>query len=277
MFRNMLLAGLAAAALMPSLVHAQSEGQARCQDQKHDNRVAGTIIGAGLGALLGNAIGEHGGKVGGTIIGGVGGAVAGNVVGGATVNCGSNQYGYYDDNGRWVPNTATAYGFYDANGQWVDTSNQGAQGYAPQPSGGYGQQGAYQPPGGYQQQQGGYQQQGAYDQQNGYAPPPPPPQPYGQAAYENRDYWAGAPLDTRERESWLERRIQQRMANGALDQWRGRHALRQLRDIQRMDSDYRSYDGHLNEDQRRDIFARLDHVRDGIRSNQGRPDTSRTY
>ena len=67
------------------------------------------------------------------------------------------------------------------------------------------------------------------------------------------------------------------MANGVLDQWRGRHALRQLRDIQRMDADYRGYNGRLSEEQRRDIFARLDNVRDGIRSNYGRPDTSRTY
>ncbi len=274
MFRNMLLAGLAAAAFIPSLAQAQSESQARCQDQKHDNRVVGTIVGAGLGALLGNAIGERGGKVGGTIIGGVGGAVAGNVVGGATVKCGSNQYGYYDGNGRWMPNTSTAYGFYDANGQWVDTSNQGGQGYAPPASGGYPQQGY--PQQGYPQQ-GGYQQQGAYDQQGGYPPPPAPPQAYGRPAYDNRDYWAGAPLDTRERESWLENRIQQRMANGVLDQWRGRHALRQLRDIQRMDADYRGYNGRLSEEQRRDIFARLDNVRDGIRSNYGRPDTSRTY
>ncbi len=271
MFRSILLAGLAAAAFIPSLAQAQSDGQARCRDQKHDNRVVGTIVGAGLGALLGNVIGEHGGKVGGTIIGGVGGAVAGNVVGGATVDCGSNRYGYYDDNGRWVPNTATAYGFYDANGQWVDTSNQGAQGYAPPPTGGYGQQGAYP-------QSGAYQQQGAYDQQSGYAPPPPPsPRPYDQATYDNRDHWAGAPLDTRERESWLENRIQRRMANGALDQWRGRHALRQLHDIQRMDADYRSYDGHLNEDQHRDILARLDNVRAGIGTNHGRPDLPQPY
>ena len=57
---------------------------------------------------------------------------------------------------------------------------------------------------------------------------------------------------------------EQRMADGALDQWRGRQALRQLRDIKRIDQDYRSYDGRLSEDQRRDILARLDQVRAGV-------------
>ena len=218
MIRTWLIAGIAAAALTPSLASAQSESQARCQDQRHDNRVVGTVVGAGLGALLGNAIGQHGGKAGGTIIGGVGGAVAGNAIGASTVNCGSNRYGYYDDNGRWVPNTATAYGYYDADGRWVDTTGPG------------------------------------------YAPPPPPSGPYDQAAYDAHDVWGGA-RDTRERENWLEQRIERRMADGALDEGRGRHALRQLHDIRRMDQDYRRYDGHLSEDQRRDVMARLDSVR----------------
>ena len=229
MFRSVLLAGLAAAALVPSLAQAQDE-RSRCLEQKHDNRVVGTVLGGIGGALLGNAIGSHGGREGGTIIGGVGGAVAGNAIGGGTVHCGSNQYGYYDDNGRWVPNTSTAYGFYDADGRWVDTTNRG---YAPPP-----------PP------------------QNAYAPPPPAPYAGGdQYANSGGDRWRGAPMDTREREHWLEDRIQHRMSEGGLDDRRGRHALHELNDIERMDADYRSYDGHLNDDQRRDILARLDAVR----------------
>ena len=242
MIRNWLIAGIAAAALTPSLASAQSEGQARCQDQKHDNRVVGTVVGAGLGALLGNAIGQHGGKVGGTVIGGVGGAVAGNAIGASTVNCGSNRYGYYDDNGRWVPNTATAYGYYDADGRWVDTTGPG---YAPPP-----------PP-------------TAYNQQPAYDAPPPPSGPYDRAAYDAHDRWGGASLDTRERENRLEQRIEQRMADGALDQGRGRYSLRQLHDIQRMDQAYRNYDGRLSDDQRRDIMARLDSVRESVFADAG--------
>ena len=225
MFRNMLFAGLAVAAFVPSLAQAQSEGQARCQQQRHENSVVGTILGAGLGALLGNAIGEHGGKAGGTIIGGIGGAVAGNAIGGASVNCGSNRYGYYDDNGRWVPNTATSYGYYDFNGRWIDTTSQG---YAP-PVGAGGPDDAYEQP--------DARQPGSYD-----------------------------------REDRLEARIQERLSDGALDEWRGRHALRQLRDIRRMDADYRAYDGNLTEDQRRDIRARLDAVRADIGDERGGDD-----
>ena len=221
MFRSVLLAGLAAAAFVPSLAQAQ-DSRERCLEQKHDNRVVGTVLGGIGGALLGNALGEHGGREGGTIIGGVGGAVAGNAIGAGSVHCGSNQYGYYDDNGRWMPNTATAYGYYDADGRWIDTTRRES---APPPP-----------------------MRDAY--------PPAPPVSYGDG-----DHWRGAPMDTRERERWLGARIQQKISDGTLEDRRGRHALRELSQIQRMDSDYRGYDGHLNDDQRRDILARLDAVR----------------
>jgi hypothetical protein len=249
MFRSVLLAGLAAAAFVPAaiipvLAHAQDE-RGNCLEQKHDNRVVGTVLGGIGGALLGNAIGEHGGREGGTILGGVGGAVAGNAIGAGTVHCGSNRYGYYDQRGRWIPSTSTAYGFYDADGRWVDTTGRGAgdRGYAGQ---GYGNQ--------------------AYGNQ-GYAPPParsyaPPPPSYGdQYATNGGAQWRGAPMGTRQREQWLRERIQQRVSEGAIDDRRGRHALRELSDIERMDADYRGGDGHLNDDQRRDIMARLDAVR----------------
>ena len=92
MFRSVLLAGLAAAAFVPVLAHAQDQ-RGNCLEQKHDNRVVGTVLGGIGGALLGNAIGEHGGREGGAILGGVGGAVAGNAIGAGTVHCGSNRYG----------------------------------------------------------------------------------------------------------------------------------------------------------------------------------------
>jgi hypothetical protein len=211
----------AAAALSAALAPPLAQAQPSCQAQKNDNRAIGTVVGAVGGALLGNALGHGGGREGGTIIGGVGGAVAGNVVGGSTVNC-SSQYGYYDDNGRWVPNAVREAGYYDANGRWVAT------------------------------------------------PPQPAPQAYGapSSAYGGGDPGARAPVDTRAREDRLQARIQQRIADGQLDDRQGRHALRDLDDIRRMDADYRAADGHLNPDQRRDILARLDTLRDGLRGGR---------
>ena len=245
MLKGLLYSSLAAMALTASLAPSLAQAQPNCQQQKNDNRVIGTVLGAVGGALLGNAIGQGGGREGGTIIGGVGGAVAGNVVGGSTVDCSSNQYGYYDDSGRWVPNTVTEQGYYDANGHWVDT---------PQPS-----YTAPPPP-------------PAYGQDNGYAPPPPPPGDHDRYADQGRGPWAGAPGDTREREDWLQARIQQRIGDGELDDRRGRHALRDLDDIRRIDADYRQADGHLSPDQRRDIQARLDTLRASLWADRDQAD-----
>jgi hypothetical protein len=134
MLKPLLLAGLAAAAFIPSLASAQES----CQQAQHDNRVAGTIVGAGLGAILGGAITGHGG---GAVVGGVGGAVAGNAIAGSGTHCGENQYGYYDGNGQWVPRTATAYGYYGPDGRWI--ANAPAPGYS---SNGYQQGPGYGPP-----------------------------------------------------------------------------------------------------------------------------------
>jgi hypothetical protein len=302
MLKGLLYSSLAAAALSASLAPSMAQAQPSCQEQKHDNRVVGTVLGAVGGALLGNAIGEHGGKEGGTIIGGVGGAVAGNAIGGSTVNCSSNQYGYYDENGRWVPNTVTENGYYDANGRWVETPS-GSYAAPPSPPA-YGQNGGYPspPPAAYEQGRpydeqgrpysdqgrpygrdsgypppappaGEYDQNRPYGQQGAYsAAPPPPPGDYGRDAAYGRDAWAGAPMDTREREDWLQTRIQQRIADGQLDDRRGRHALRDLDDIRRMDADYREADGHLNPDQRRDIQERLDTLRASVWADRNQAD-----
>jgi len=135
MLKSLLLAGLAAAAFTPALAQAQTA----CQEQRHDDRVAGTIVGAGIGAILGSAI--SGGRGGATVAGGVGGAVVGNAVGGSGEHCGENQYGYYE-NGAWVPRTATAEGYYGPDGQWVASP---PPGYGPGPyaAPAYGQDAAY--------------------------------------------------------------------------------------------------------------------------------------
>jgi hypothetical protein len=229
-----------------------------------ESRAVGTVIGAIGGALLGNALGSGGGREGGTIIGGVGGAVAGNVVGGSAVNC-STQYGYYDDSGRWVPNAVSEAGYYGPDGRWVSTPPGQPYGTAP----GYAPENAAPPP----PPPAAYQDSGApppaYGADNAYPPPPPPPAgDYDRQAAYARDPWAGAPTDTRERENWLQARIQQRIADGQLNDRQGRHALRDLDDIRRMDADYRGADGHLNPDQRRDILARLDTVRDSVRADR---------
>ena len=118
MLKPLLLAGLAAAAFIPSLASAQES----CQQARHDNRVAGTIVGAGLGAILGGAVTGHGG---GAVVGGVGGAVVGNAIAGSGTRCGENQYGYYDERGRWVPRTYTANGYYGPDGGWVASAPAG--------------------------------------------------------------------------------------------------------------------------------------------------------
>lgn len=122
MRRHLLVAGIAAAALIPSFAFAQ----ASCE-QQHNNRVAGTVVGAGLGALLGSAIAGHGDKTTGAVIGGIGGAVVGNQVSKSRADC-AHAYGYYDTNGAWHANTverANAAGYYDRDGQWVDGAPNG--------------------------------------------------------------------------------------------------------------------------------------------------------
>ena len=59
MRKNLLLAGFAAAALLPSLAMAQET----CE-QRSANRTTGTVLGAIGGALVGNAVSHGGGKTG---------------------------------------------------------------------------------------------------------------------------------------------------------------------------------------------------------------------
>ena len=63
MRKLLLVAGLAAAALIPSLAVAQPS----CEQQR-DNRVVGTLAGAGIGALLGSAIAGHDDRAAGAVV-----------------------------------------------------------------------------------------------------------------------------------------------------------------------------------------------------------------
>jgi uncharacterized protein YcfJ len=117
MRKNLLLAGLAVAALIPSLAMAQET----CE-QRSSNRVAGTVVGAGLGALLGSAVAGHGHKGDGAVVGGIGGAIVGNQASKGPRDC-QHAYGYYDNDNRWHDNgvdRSVAYGYYDRGGAWVD-------------------------------------------------------------------------------------------------------------------------------------------------------------
>jgi hypothetical protein len=117
-----LVAGLAAAALIPTLASAQPS----CE-QKRDNRVVGTVAGAGIGALLGGAIAGHDNRAAGAVIGGLGGAVVGNQVSKPNADC-AHAYGYYDRNSQWHANAvdhADAAGYYDRDGAWVDGAPNG--------------------------------------------------------------------------------------------------------------------------------------------------------
>ena len=127
MRKNLLLAGFAAAALIPSLAMAQES----CE-QRSANRAAGTAIGAVAGALLGSAVAGHGDKGTGAVVGGVGGAIIGNQAARGPRDC-AHAYGYYDNDGRWHDNgvdRSVAYGYYDRGGAWVDGYPPGVAGYS---------------------------------------------------------------------------------------------------------------------------------------------------
>ncbi|HET6970979.1 MAG TPA: glycine zipper 2TM domain-containing protein, partial [Phenylobacterium sp.] len=115
-----LVAGVCAAALIPTVALAQQT----CQERQA-NRVAGTVVGAGVGALAGSAIAGRGDRTGGAVIGGIAGAIVGNQISkgsGSRADC-SRAYGYYDNNGTWHANAVArndAAGYFDRNGNWVE-------------------------------------------------------------------------------------------------------------------------------------------------------------
>jgi hypothetical protein len=142
MRKLLLVAGLSAAALVPSMALAQPS----CQAQR-DHQVVGTVAGAGIGALIGSAVAPRGDRGTGAVIGGVSGAVIGNQATRADADC-AHAYGYYDQHNQWHANAvdrvdARGYfdrdgvwvegspnGYYDADGRWIATANESsADGY----------------------------------------------------------------------------------------------------------------------------------------------------
>lgn len=143
MRRLFLVAGIAAATLIPSFAMAQ---QQTCEQQR-SSRLAGTVAGAGIGAIVGSAVAGRDDRAAGAVIGGVAGAILGAQAAKSQGDC-AHAYGYYDSKGLWHANDvaqaqAAGYydrdgvwmqgapnGYYDANGRWVAASSGGgANGY----------------------------------------------------------------------------------------------------------------------------------------------------
>jgi hypothetical protein len=258
MRNHLLVAGIAAAALIPTFAFAQTS----CE-QQHENRVAGTVAGGVVGALLGSAIAGHGDKTTGAVIGGVGGAVIGNQVSKGGADC-AHAYGYYDTKGAWHANAVArtdARGYYDRSGRWIEGA----------PNGAYDSRGTWV----------AANSQGYYDNQGGWTPAATTgywntrgqwvaatPSAYDRAAnasYDNRTQWDGAATDFRSRAAWLDEKIQRGIEDGSLSRRDGRRAERSLREIRRQEGSMRHYHGQLRPADEATIQARLDGLRQNIR------------
>lgn len=130
MRRHILMAGIAAISLVPTVASAQSRDQQQTEsscDRQRSTRVVATVAGAGVGGVLGNVVAGSGNRVIGTVIGAAGGALLGNQLTKPSNDC-HRAYGYYDDNGRWHAtnvSSADAQGYYDRDGSWIDGTPNG--------------------------------------------------------------------------------------------------------------------------------------------------------
>lgn len=114
---QLLAAGVAVAALIPTLALAQPG----CE-QRRSQQTAGTIAGAGIGAVLGSVIAGRGDRTAGAVVGGLGGGILGNQLSKPGVGC-AHAYGYYDNSGAWHASNVSkqnARGYYDREGEWVE-------------------------------------------------------------------------------------------------------------------------------------------------------------
>ena len=112
----------------------------------------------------------------------------------------------------------------------------------------------------------GYDYQPAATQ---YAPPPPPPQAYdnrgpggpGYGGYDRGTFWNDAPTNIREREDWLERRINRGIDNGSIDRREARRAFITLNEIRSDEQRMRRRGGGRLNPQDRDVLQnRLDQL-----------------
>jgi hypothetical protein len=230
MRKNLIVAGIAAASLIPTFAFAQQT----CEDRRN-NRVAGTVVGGVLGAIAGSAVAGRGDRNEGAVIGGVGGAVIGNQLSKGDGGC-QRAYGYYDNSGQWHANQISrdqAAGYYDRNGNWISGA----------PAGNWDRNGRYIA-----------SSAGAYGEQASY----------GEGRYQTRSEWRDAPQDIRSREAWLERRILRSRNNGSLSRREADRAMMTLQEIRR--EERRAYrDGRLSNREEYALMARLDDLNAQIR------------
>jgi hypothetical protein len=296
MRKLVLVAGLAAAALVPSFAFAQSS----CEQQR-DSHVTGTLAGAGIGALLGSAIAPRGDKAAGAVIGAVGGGVIGNQATRPDADC-AHAYGYYDRDNRWHANVVgagMARGYYDHQGDWVDGAPNGAydrsnhwvastaSGYyddtgrwvAGPVSGAYDARGHWMAGAvdGHRDAGGGWvtdAQPGYYDGAGHWRAG------QVQGRYNERGVWISSDaggggfatdasypqprrdLDTRA--AWLEQRIRAAAHDGALGRRAASRALRELDGVRRQESDLRDAVGRLSHRDEAMLQARLDRLAAGL-------------
>lgn len=215
-------------------------------------------------------------------------------------NTATSNSGYYDANGHYVPVSAS--GYYDANGQWVAASSSGyydTNGHwvAGPATGRYDANGRWisgQPAGhraangmwvadaqtGYYDANGRWRAgpaQGYYDTQGRWIATAPSATGYGSnASYTANSGWAGAPMDIRGRQAWLQERVRRGLNDGSLSRAEADDAMRQLNMISRQERGMRHYrNGQLGRRDRMIIQARLDHVASDIgsdrRDNDGIP------
>jgi hypothetical protein len=196
--------------------------------------------------------------------------------------------GYYDSNGRWVP--ASANGYYNSDGQWIAGV---ASGYydngrwvAGPATGHYDSRGRWisgevsghrdangvwiaDAQSGYYDTNGRWRAgpaMGYYDTQGRWIATAPSADYHGSdVAYEGRSGWAGAPLDIRAREAWLDRRIRQGVSEGSLSRGDANRALRSLNNVRRQEMGMRHYQGRLSPNDQAYIQARLDTISRSLR------------
>jgi hypothetical protein len=293
-----LVAGLAAAALIPTFAFAQSS----CEQQR-DNRVVGTVAGAGIGALLGSAIAPRGDRGTGAVIGAVGGGLIGNQVTRPNADC-AHAYGYYDHRNQWHANSVgagMAQGYYDHDGQWIEGApngyyDQGNRWVASNASGYYDTDGRWV----------SGPASGAYDSRGRWMPgasnghrdaggmwvTDAAPGYYDGAGhwrsgavrgrYNERGVWVSAAnagdyvteasypahRELRVREAWMEQRIRTSTRNGDVSRRDGRRALMQLNGVRQREADLRDDGGRLSRNDEAMLQTRLDHLGASLRLSE---------
>ncbi|HYE45326.1 MAG TPA: glycine zipper 2TM domain-containing protein [Caulobacter sp.] len=118
MNRSIWAAGVAVAALLPTMAFAQD----RCVQQQDGRVGAGTIIGGIAGAVVGSNVAARDNRTEGAVVGGILGAVAGNAIARSSADC-DRAYGYYDRDGQWHANDRRvdgASGYFDRDGRFVE-------------------------------------------------------------------------------------------------------------------------------------------------------------